>query len=93
MMRHRITSQSVMKGEIMSRSPAPLSLPARRATSLSLHRLLSSLGRALSLRKSRRDLGALDAHLLSDIGLTPDQARREALRPLWDAPSGWLERD
>lgn len=93
MMPRGITSQTVMKGQTMSRSPAPLSLPARRAAPLSLHRLIGALHRAFTLRKTRRDLSALDAHLLCDIGLTPDQARKEALRPLWDAPSGWLKRD
>ena len=41
------------------------------------------------LAKQRRDLAALAPHLLADIGLSPEQARREAARPLWDAPEHW----
>lgn len=32
---------------------------------------------------TRRALGAMDPRLLADIGLTPDEARREASRPFW----------
>jgi uncharacterized protein YjiS (DUF1127 family) len=82
-----------MKDSTMSRSPTPLSLSVRRSAPLSLRRVFQAVVHALRLRKSRRDLAALDAHLLSDIGLTPDQARREALRKLWDAPETWQERN
>jgi uncharacterized protein YjiS (DUF1127 family) len=41
------------------------------------------------LARQRRALGRLDSHLLKDIGLDPEQARREAHRPVWDAPSHW----
>jgi uncharacterized protein YjiS (DUF1127 family) len=27
--------------------------------------------------------------MLADIGLTREQARREAARPLWDVPRNW----
>jgi uncharacterized protein YjiS (DUF1127 family) len=33
--------------------------------------------------KQRRVLQELDDHLLSDIGVSRDQARREATKPLW----------
>lgn len=77
----------------MSRSPAPLALPAHRTASLSLRKLVSALHHALRLRKSRRDLAALDAHMLTDIGLSPEQAREESLRRLWDAPASWQKPD
>lgn len=35
--------------------------------------------------RTRRDLRALEPHLLRDIGITADQARIEAQRPFWDA--------
>ena len=40
----------------------------------------------LSVRRERRALNALDKSLLQDIGLTPEQARREAARSVWDLP-------
>jgi uncharacterized protein YjiS (DUF1127 family) len=35
-------------------------------------------------------LGDLEEHLLRDIGLTSAEARREAEKPIWNAPSHWL---
>ena len=51
--------------------------------------LLEKVRAALRLRRNRGKLALLDAHLLRDIGLTEDEARREAARPLWDAPGHW----
>lgn len=34
-------------------------------------------------RHSRKHLAKLDNHLLCDIGLSPDQARRESSLPFW----------
>jgi uncharacterized protein YjiS (DUF1127 family) len=34
-------------------------------------------------RKTRRDLGRMDPHLLRDIGLSADIARTEAEKPFW----------
>ena len=31
----------------------------------------------------RRELANLDAHMLRDIGITPDQARHEVDKPFW----------
>jgi uncharacterized protein YjiS (DUF1127 family) len=62
-----------------------LRLPARRHVWL-------TFTRALALHRSRKDLASLDAHMLRDIGLTPDEAAREAARPAWDAPSHWQNR-
>ena len=44
---------------------------------------------ARHLVRQRRALGALDAHMLADIGLSREEARREAARPFWDAPRHW----
>jgi len=48
-----------------------------------------SLAELFALARQRRDLGQLDDHLLRDIGVTPDEARKEARRPLWDVPAHW----
>lgn len=40
--------------------------------------------------RQRRRLAELDDALLRDIGLTRDEARAEARRPLWDVPESWL---
>lgn len=63
------------------------SCPAPHA---SVHRslLARALG-AFTLRQSRRRLAELDLHMLQDIGLTADEARREAELPFWDAPAHW----
>jgi uncharacterized protein YjiS (DUF1127 family) len=65
-----------------------LGRPARRH--LPLLRLLQ---RIMILRHERRALARLDDHLLADIGLTPDAARIESERPLWDAPAHWYHPD
>jgi uncharacterized protein YjiS (DUF1127 family) len=53
----------------------------------SLRRALRSLAALAEARRERRALVRLDARLLRDIGLTPDQARIEATR--WTAPDHW----
>jgi len=53
---------------------------------------LSLLSRFLdsgALARQRRHLAELDDAILRDIGLTRDQALREARRPRWDAPRHW----
>ena len=45
---------------------------------------------ALALRRQRKQLAEMDEIMLSDIGLSRDQALAEAARPLWDAPAHWL---
>lgn len=54
-------------------------------------RLLHRLAQVQALLRQRRSLANLDDHLLRDIGLTPEQARYEATRPLWDVPAHWRE--
>jgi uncharacterized protein YjiS (DUF1127 family) len=34
-------------------------------------------------RRQRRALAELDEHLLNDVGLSRDQARRETAKPFW----------
>jgi uncharacterized protein YjiS (DUF1127 family) len=51
---------------------------------------LRRLLRGIAMGRSRHRLGELDDHLLRDIGLTRDQARQEADRASWDAPSHWF---
>jgi uncharacterized protein YjiS (DUF1127 family) len=34
-------------------------------------------------RRQRHALAELDEHLLNDVGLSPEQARREAAKPFW----------
>lgn len=51
--------------------------------------LLARIGTALALSRQRNNLAALDDALLADIGLTREDALREANRPLWDVPSRW----
>lgn len=50
-----------------------------------LARFLALLG----LRRERRRLALLDSHMLRDIGLSRDEALREAERPVWDVPAHW----
>ena len=45
----------------------------------------------IALWRQRRALAAMDARQLADIGITRDQARTEAARPLWDVPSHWQQ--
>lgn len=52
-------------------------------------RPLAALAAALEAHRSRKALARLDPHLLRDIGLTHDEARTEAARPLWDPPAHW----
>ena len=51
--------------------------------------LLKTVKNMVALRKQRRDLAALDAEALADIGLTRQDALTEASRPAWDAPNHW----
>lgn len=50
---------------------------------------LKRIAKARALHRQRRQLALLDAARLEDIGLSQTEARREADRPFWDAPSYW----
>lgn len=63
---------------------------ARVQSSGSFADLLARLRLGLTAMHQRRQLLSLDAARLADIGLTADQARAEAARPLWDVPRSWL---
>ncbi len=43
----------------------------------------------LALYRQRKSLSELDDHMLEDIGITREQARRESSRPAWDVPTHW----
>lgn len=44
---------------------------------------------ALVVWQQRRALARLDDTRLCDIGISREDARREAARPVWDVPTGW----
>jgi uncharacterized protein YjiS (DUF1127 family) len=66
--------------------------PALRRLARSSTGLVHRLQAALHLRRQRRSLRALDAHLLRDIGLTAAEAEAEAARPVWDVTPHWRQR-
>ncbi len=45
---------------------------------------------AFAARRQRRELSQLPPHLLTDIGVSQDEADSEAKRKLWDVPAHWL---
>jgi len=54
----------------------------------------SLLARVFTLQAiwtERKKLASLDPDRLRDLGITPDEARREAKRAAWDAPERWLQ--
>lgn len=57
-----------------------LPLQARRGF---LARSLNAVTEAFARRRDRKRLAHLDAHLLRDIGLDAQEARREAAKPFW----------
>ena len=52
-------------------------------------RLFAALQLALAVRRERKALLKLDAHLLRDLGLDRETAISEAKRALWDVPHHW----
>jgi uncharacterized protein YjiS (DUF1127 family) len=53
-----------------------------RRTAL-VRRLRETLVLAAARRRDRRLLSRLDAHILRDIGLSENDAQREAAKPFW----------
>lgn len=53
-------------------------------------RLWNALSLMAAVARQRRALARLDDRALDDIGRSPDEARAEAARPVWDVPSQWL---
>lgn len=48
--------------------------------------ILSILLKGFEVSRQRRALAAMDTVALSDLGLTREQAQREAKRSFWDIP-------
>jgi uncharacterized protein YjiS (DUF1127 family) len=62
----------------------PFSEPVvARPPAQSLHAALRLLACWSARHRQRADLAELDDHLLADIGVTPQEARRECARPFW----------
>ncbi|MEM1362712.1 MAG: DUF1127 domain-containing protein [Pseudomonadota bacterium] len=72
--------------EVIARTLSP-----RPAASKSGYRTpsVARLWDYLGLWHQRKDLANLDAHLLKDIGISPEAAKTEASRPIWDVPTHW----
>ena len=47
------------------------------------------IGAFFALNKQRRDLAALDQHVLNDIGVNHHQAQAESQKMPWDVPYHW----
>lgn len=65
-------------------------MPQTHISTLPLHtpsgavsRVRTALMTALTRRRERQRLAHLDAHLLRDIGLDPQEVRRECTKPFW----------
>ena len=56
------------------------------------HPFAGFLTAMIGARRSRQALADLSDAQLRDIGVTREQARIEAVRPVWDVPDTWLRR-
>jgi uncharacterized protein YjiS (DUF1127 family) len=77
----------ITKGNVMSDLSYVCSCDVPRSSSRGF---LSLVARAVGLQRSRRQLGALEDHMLCDIGVTRHAAQVEAQRPVWDAQDHWI---
>lgn len=59
--------------------------------SLSLSGILDHIAALHATRRQRQALARLDASALHDIGITPEQAKTEACRPIWDVTPSWRD--
>lgn len=57
-------------------------LPLRAPRGL-FARALTAFSAALARRRDRTRLAHLDTHLLRDIGIDPQEVRRECSKPFW----------
>lgn len=62
---------------------------ASRHSSRPARSFWATLSGLMTVHASRTKLSKLDDSLLSDIGVTRDQANAEAGRAFWDAPQHW----
>jgi uncharacterized protein YjiS (DUF1127 family) len=60
-----------------------------RRTSFGNARVRVSPADLFRLRRQRRQLARLDDRALEDLGLSREEALREAERPIWDVPAHW----
>lgn len=51
--------------------------------------ILNGLRDMIALSRQRRQLRALDDHMLADIGISRIEAVAEAQKPVWNAPRHW----
>lgn len=63
--------------------------PAACCAPRSRRPLFHLISLAFCVQNSRRALARLDRATLADLGLSPEDAAREAARPLWDVPASW----
>lgn len=61
----------------------------RATTSRHKHNPVRFLMLVLSTWHQRKTLSLLDDHMLRDIGITRDEAEKEAAQSLWDVPRHW----
>ncbi|WP_300032209.1 DUF1127 domain-containing protein [uncultured Roseobacter sp.] len=66
-----------------------MSMIETRTTHVTWKSLWPTLRTRLGLWRSRRALARLDARALADIGVSPEEARREASLTVWDVPQSW----
>lgn len=52
--------------------------------------IVKTVFKLINLSKQRRDLANLSDDALRDIGITREQAEKEAQRSTWDAPHHWI---
>jgi uncharacterized protein YjiS (DUF1127 family) len=56
---------------------------------VSFSTVFASVKQMWAVRKQRKELAQMDSDRLSDIGVSFEQAQKEAARPMWDCPSYW----
>ena len=59
-----------------------IALPFRPRSSI-VARVMQVVATVATRRRDRARLGQLDTHLLRDIGLDPQEVRRECTKPFW----------